>query len=387
MKLFIYFIYFLLFNFLISFADDCGQNTNCPHKKSRYFFCQKDEMRIGQEFGKAACVYNPDDLLPDLIPMKLPLPVCLSIEKSSFKCKVYQVGRETGMIDVLFEDYMQDDCSSSANEWMCLCDLQDIPCACEIKVCLSSDINLFPNVEKDIAVANWMWNNTDNKCEVMCNAFIAINNTKIFTGSEPNDCLKRRAFVINDKYIRDNGTEYTYMCQVLGISVYNLTEILIHEIGHIMGLAHHTESDDSNPCNDVEGGSGGLMGWFARYNYGKKGEFTNDDICQFKKLYCPDLVGVNDYNSNKDKKSKPFPNPSEDITNISFSLNSYSETTILYVYNYLGNTVKILDLKNLDFSNEEHIIQVPTNDLAPGQYFYKIVNETTVETGKFIIVR
>jgi hypothetical protein len=119
---------------------------------------------------------------------------------------------------------------------------------------------------------------------------------------------------------------------------------------------------------------------------GKKVNLLLTTFANLKSLLS-DLVGVNDYNSNKDKKSKPYPNPSEDITNISFSLNSYSETTILYVYNYLGNTVKILDLKNLDFSNEEHIIQVPTNDLAPGQYFYKIVNETTVETGKFIIVR
>ncbi len=384
---------FIVFNIMIMTSSDidepCGKETNCPKKQHKYFFCLENDQSTNLI---ANCATDPWVMYPSYIPLTVDLPVCLEFDSNSFgNCESYSILTQTGALEILKKEYMQEDCSDSPYQWMCLCGFENKPCACTIKVKLSSDPGDFDNPTTAIACANLMKAYPASACKLDCIITkICINNTEGFTGSSPDDCYKMNQFVINDRYIRENNNYAGFLYSQKKV-VYNLVEILMHEIGHIMGLHHHTITNEQGridkACPDNPDFSGGIMNNTARFQAGHKGNLSDDDICQFKKLYCPDLVGVNEYNTEKNKKSQPFPNPSEDITNISFSLSSYSETTILYVYNYLGNTVKILDLENLDFSNEEHIIQIPTNDLAPGQYFYKIVNETTVETGKFIIVR
>ncbi len=364
--------------------DDCGQNTVCTDKKYKYMFCKQNDWSSESTLYRI-CADDPFSLEPEYIPLTPPMPICVSFDMNSLKCDEYKMGKPTGGNQYLVfkKSLVVQECNNAVYDWLCLCGLENEPCKCEVKVMFSDEEILFPANSDIIARSRIYWFNSENECELSCQyTYIAFNNTKEFTGTDPDNCLKEK-FFINDYFFQEDETYTVYLTQE-GLIVYNFIQWLQHELGHIFGLDHHMFEDDSPTCDEF---SWGLMNASFSSLGGTRTYLSSDDICQFKKLHCPDLVGVNEYYTNKDKKSKPFPNPSEDITNISFSLSSYSETTILYVYNCLGNTVKILDLKNLDFSNEVHIIQIPTNDLAPGQYFYKIVNETTVETGKFIIVR
>jgi len=387
MKKIIYLCLTLLLLKISLLAEDCGINTQCPDKNYSYIFCEKDATS-GRYINKVyKCTNNPYSLAPDYIPLKPPIAICLKLDRTTFKCDEYKVGKQSGgeQHSVLNVTKIDEELNTGIYEWLCLCGMQNEPCKCEIDVILDGDNNHFN--PGDLAYAKYRQSSepiSGYECELDCDSQIGFNNTQDFTGSSPDDCVKSKAFFVNNSMI-ESDENYGMTILIDGFIIYNFLEILEHEIGHLFGLNHHREN--GFPICDNEEPADGVMSQGELPAYTQRNHLSQDDICQFKKLHCPDLVGVNEYNSNKAKKSKPFPNPSEDITNISFSLSSYSETTILYVYNCLGNTVKILDLKNLDFSNEVHIIQIPTNDLAPGQYFYKIVNETTVETGKFIIVR
>lgn len=378
-------------NYSILRAEDCGITTNCPSMKYAYHLCNTTTNETIVE-----CIEDLSQLPSGYTVLTLPLPICVIWEYDENMPSEYTIGNETHYNAKVFKNqYSVIECMETPYIWNCLCGRQNDPCTCTLKVKLSDDYEDFTDewwerdVAETIAAARIPWSN----CEINCKSSeINFNNTVEFTGAAPESEYKYRNFFINDEYMQTPGYLDRRELERFNYKVYNFKEILLHEIGHFLGLEHHTYVDretktEISLCDNGDYEVRGLMNACARDYHGKYQGVNDDDICQFKRLHCPDLTGVDDYYTNKDKKSKPFPNPSEDVTNISFSLNSYSETTILYVYNYLGNTVKILELMNLDFSNEEHIIQIPTNDLAPGQYFYKIVNETTVETGKFIIVR
>jgi photosystem II stability/assembly factor-like uncharacterized protein len=80
-------------------------------------------------------------------------------------------------------------------------------------------------------------------------------------------------------------------------------------------------------------------------------------------------------------KLKLYPNPANDVTNVSFVLAKNSDVTIR-VFNIAGQMVKTVTMKNVDAGSQTFPIEV--NGLKPGTYIVKFNAGLQDETGKFI---
>lgn len=76
-----------------------------------------------------------------------------------------------------------------------------------------------------------------------------------------------------------------------------------------------------------------------------------------------------------------YPNPSNDVTNLHFSLENQGLVNI-QLFNAKGQVVK--QIHNGQLANGEYFIQVEMNDLNNGQYIYVIQTEDAVLSGKVL---
>ncbi|GAB1431221.1 hypothetical protein MASR2M18_20560 [Ignavibacteria bacterium] len=105
---------------------------------------------------------------------------------------------------------------------------------------------------------------------------------------------------------------------------------------------------------------------------------SDDDKCQFMKLYCPTLVTVEEAQStNNTQIRQPYPNPTSYSVTISFSTKK-SEHITISVFNQLGQKAALLT--DADYYPGEHIVTYDMDNLPYGVYWYQIVsngNQTT----------
>jgi hypothetical protein len=315
-KYLIIIITLILLSFNGSYSQGCGDITNCD-KKYPYLYC-----KINDTYGNNRLVYYLNCLInknyysnTDKAPIKMELPLCLYFDKSSLSCDKCRIGNQTGFsLEVFSKNHIYGDMDYATYSWLCLCNEQLLcscpedqnktaiiekdkysdDCHCQITVKFSSDPGDFTSASEGIASAKLEW--TDD-CKMSCMNYININNTRDFTGSQPSDCYKSKNFIVNDYYLLSNSS---YLNEALshGLLLYNLSEILLHELGHILGLDHYTEKQldgtDAYICYNNGAISSGVMNVNVRNSKGKKFGLTNDDICYFKGLYCPELTPVFD---------------------------------------------------------------------------------------------
>ena len=79
-----------------------------------------------------------------------------------------------------------------------------------------------------------------------------------------------------------------------------------------------------------------------------------------------------------------YPNPFYENTTISWQLPKDAHV-VLKVYNFTGREVKIL--VNCDQSQGEHRITFDTTGLPAGVYFYQLLVDVSVKTGKMVVCR
>ncbi|MFP4369328.1 MAG: matrixin family metalloprotease [Candidatus Kapaibacterium sp.] len=216
------------------------------------------------------------------------MPICLNF-LSSGNSQAYIESESGHDILVYDETYIITDEVDSETAWNCLCGTFPPPCNCEIDFEFSDDPDdFFPSAGSTIGLARW--NYFSYSCLLRCSkSKIYINNTREFTGSAPSNPAKKYAYHINNGILASDPGLIDQLPPYA--TVYNLTNLLTHELGHILGLGHHTKTDGSKACPEE---SNGIMNATTAGNDYKE-NLSTDDICAFKKLHCPGLVGVDDH--------------------------------------------------------------------------------------------
>ena len=103
-----------------------------------------------------------------------------------------------------------------------------------------------------------------------------------------------------------------------------------------------------------------------------------DDI----NIYDPNATNVSVSENEFVQAMKLFPNPTNDIANLSFNLENDREVNI-YVTDMVGKTVKFVDNNNLNPGTHNYTIN--TNELPAGVYFVNIAVEGKVITQKLLV--
>jgi len=96
---------------------------------------------------------------------------------------------------------------------------------------------------------------------------------------------------------------------------------------------------------------------------------------------CNGYVGIEEQNNFTDDKLKIYPNPAQSKLTIEFEIEK-TETNSILIKNVLGQTVKIVDIKQL--SNGENKVEIDISNLQSGLYFIKMQLNKTHVLKKFI---
>lgn len=362
----------LAFFYTSILADDCGQPQYCSgDKQYPYTTCD-----VG--FGlNAKCSSNP---LLEMNPAVLivPFPICLKLspkesERGPTSIKMPDINNETGVHEVEIynriglEAPLLGDFDCAENAWNCICGKENSSCQCEIFVKFSSrieDISGDPYVVN--ATARYItYSLGDGTCDVLCNgndigeqysSYILINNTnqkkRIRNGKVTQWYYNNSKWDdVKDVIDANNSNEY---------AVYNLCDVLQHELGHMYGLQHFDEHCIS------EGNTGQMKS--VRYANQPYSGLSNDDKCAFMKLYCNNLVSVQENQTSSNVRN--FPNPAINELNIEFNVKSSFENVSILCYDVYGKYLGTF--YNKVVNKGVHNTQINLSGFVKGVYFYKI---------------
>ncbi len=178
-----------------------------------------------------------------------------------------------------------------------------------------------------------------------------------------------------------------------GFSVGSFFNLIQHEIGHFLGL-HHPEGDPgqgdyfsctncytANPVYFVTGAYNpdGYQTIMAQNNIQVNEptfELTDEDKCQFQKLYCPDNVdwaacpaGVKEPSAVSPAGPEVYPNPTNGACQLSFDV-PIRDFVQIAIYDVLGNRLRLV---TSDYENAgTRSISLGTESLPPGHYVCRI---------------
>jgi hypothetical protein len=133
-----------------------------------------------------------------------------------------------------------------------------------------------------------------------------------------------------------------------GYSDHSFRDLIEHEIGHFLSMQHADRvTDDSVQCpnNYTQCRKKIPNYWMMMSTAGfRAGEAPKglgpDDICMFKKMYCPDQLGVAPAQNEEPEPPSPevYPNPSNGGMTLSYTVSKYSFVQVM-IYDALGNVV------------------------------------------------
>lgn len=103
-----------------------------------------------------------------------------------------------------------------------------------------------------------------------------------------------------------------------------------------------------------------------------------EEMAQFS----ADVVGIDDNQAGLDNLSL-FPNPVDDVMNLSFGLNNAKSSVEITVYSVLGDVVYHLDQQTFETGN--HTVNIDLGGLQSGIYFMSFKSGYTVQTRKFTV--
>jgi hypothetical protein len=169
-----------------------------------------------------------------------------------------------------------------------------------------------------------------------------------------------------------------------GHNTYNLCDILLHEIGHILGLNHFNASHCNNVKEDDDPTSWSRMREFMPANKDLQG-LTIYDKCAVAKLHCPTLTDVDDNNLSEDVSIKSFPIPAVGNLNLEFKTLNDAVEAKFQLFDIFGNLL-IEKYYNCQRAGINHI-NIDLTQMDVGCYFYKINVENTILSDKVIVAR
>ena len=242
----------------------------------------------------------------------------------------------------------------------------------------------------------------DHDCNVPCgNHKIFINTTpRFFTNSDdPNDMPEElvRCYA-NFGWRQPWSSGYAVTGYVNGVAQgvssskwYDLSSIIIHEMGHYLGLP-----DRDVQCGNLAKGDqcgkydpSSIMAHLASGQ--ERAREGLDDCCWIRKLYWPDKVppcpadGVSYGDLFKLDLEQSYPNPSSGGTSIDFS-NGRTLPITIEVYDILGRSQLSLANRQI-FEPGHHTVLIGPNQLPSGKYIYSLRAEGQVLSREMTIIK
>jgi len=389
-------IIFLCFIFAYSlFAGaPCGEITNCdPNKAYPYVMCNSLNGSITE-----CCMVDPfttrtDPPSPDIYgpARKASLPICIDFDGSG-PDEIYGYVCGDGSspehakcyADII---YKKSDFVSNSNQasfrWNCLCGVQDSPpCSCHIKVSFIDKNNnefsdpAFNNNAISLFKTNPPGENQlelPDKCKPKCdNIIIYLNNTPDFHGSsfiKDVNGIERtcyRTFYFINEYLDQNLKDTEPQS-------YNLQDLLTYSLGRILGLGQ-------GDCSGFNNSS--IMNGVPQ---GKRQNLSQDDICMFKRLYCPELTPVIETNDSDLINFRSFPSPVTDIFNLSFNVKNEGEIVSINLFNILG--VQVIETINKVYPSGINLEKIDFSSFESGIYIYSISMDNSIFNGRIILIK
>lgn len=326
-------ILFILPLAIYSQNSNCNKPERCPNKKYPYFKCDANSTVICTE-------------TPTSPPVRIPFdwPICIEYVRNSDNPGNIEMFYQPGVLWVFLEDQQTIGASLNCalNTWQCLCDKDKEPCKCTIKVRWCKDPNFFkPNPRYVFATARMAY--SSDICKTACLeqstnpvTEIVFNNTKEFHGE-----WKYQGKTYYQKFFYNVPENWKNLqpFQDYNPRVISFCDVLIHELGHIFGLAHYL-NDNGSPMCGSENESIGIMDpyadpqrWWA-FNKDNVG-LSNDDKCAFMKLMCPTKLDV-EFCKQSNSETDFYPNPSECNLALTFDWDK-NEKVVVRLFDVLGN--------------------------------------------------
>ncbi len=362
-------------NYVYGQGDDCGTVTNCPNKEYPFTVCDEDDPTHPGEW-EYYCSTTPHDNSPPLNPYFVFLPICYDIDESieQIPSEIEMTG--TSVIKVFDRDEAIESLNEAGDIWNCLCGEEDRACQCSIRVRFTSNPREYndPRLDARTTLGFTRMSYFPFFCQGACqNMEVVLNNTSAFRDMRSG--YPQNSF-INEQIIEDYQPADIFSDLGTDNNTYNFLHVIVHELGHVLGLDHY----DEHPCGGDP--SSGLMNSTLPENISYAG-LSIDDICMFKKIYCPDLVPVEERIIKEDTDVYNYPNPIEDVTRLTFTVPQKGANVKIIVYNQLGRKVSVPVERFYTGGNYDE--QIDLSGLSSGLYYYTVQIDNKTKTGKMVV--
>ena len=288
-------------------------------------------------------------------------------------------------------------------EWKSNCPLSDTTVRgddiCCIKIYWSTDVIDFAlepteKIENILAKAFPKYTNTDNcdSIQVLCGREIVINATRAFL--KPIEVPDVQFLIPSRFFFTDSipsGKDAVFNINYDStFKFYSLEDVLLHEIGHILGFNHSFDSI----CNTkVEGDSVESIMFFDQPHSYKQG-LTWQDRCAYKRANCcpiPDTSAnqmflngsacdlASTVEQIKKLQALSYPNPADQWVFVPTSVEgNYS----VEIYDYVGRQYFNGSLESFDSK-----IGIPVGHLANGNYVIRVTMSKNIQDFSIVIAR
>ena len=368
-KFFIIFL-FIYFNNTFSALSQCGNITDCPAGINYpYQFC-KNPPDPNQGVAQVICTDDPFNLIGNgYNALKIDIPICINPNEITNPIpNRVDINVQSGTVEVFDRTAAINEMNQACYDWNCLCGKQNDQCQCQISCSFSTNASEFGSSGSEALAQSksiyWAY-----YCTVQCGqSFIAVNNS--------NDFCDNVGGYPTRYFITEDNINLQTMAQIkqANCEVYDFLQIMLHEIGHVLGFDHY---DDCTPSihGIMDAKQDMATGTFAGLNI--------YDKCMFKKLYCPDLVPVKEqYAQNNDDELNGY-NYAIKRFEVNYELPDNIKIINIGIYNYLGQFV--MNLNAQDIMNVNHKLILNCSDLTYGFYYLYIETDKNILFCKLLL--
>lgn len=276
-------------------GQSCGATQNCnPNLAYPYRFCNPSTGR-----AEIRCSNTPN-AEPGLTPYKVQMPACMKFIASSSDPESSTMEDENGArLDVNLPSDWGDVVNNAVDAWNCLCGYSSENStlnSCCIPIQWSDNPNDFLGDAVGTLGITYVPGavTSFDRCQPQCvNGVLAmdsngrprvyLNNTTEFTRYNPASGLIQRSLYSSGAL--PNGPGGAALRP--GFAVFSLRDVVTHEFGHWLGMRHLDDTPDCSPGVTKHG----IMIKNTTANRDPR-SLSDQDKCQFMKLYCPVLTTV-----------------------------------------------------------------------------------------------
>ncbi len=363
-------------------------DERCINQKFSYRFCDQ----FGHMVEKCSSNPNNDkDFSPPLRPAKKATPLCLRGDWSGLEFQRITIDpslpADPGLNVIVFDLIdMQGILTQAEREWTWLCPGQGPNREynyCCLTVKFSDRWTSFQGLDKASTrafvhdpVQDFLGD--EAYCRTDCQGSeLVLNGERPFTLIEKNGGVPKNFFFTRNP----NGAQNL----VPELKYASMHSILLHEIGHWLGLGHSGADQFGKYC----GTSGSIMvpGYVGEWSWVDRG-LTEEDKCAFMKLYCcastADALEVDDDGAIAESRSfQVVPNPAHQGTvTVALSDALYGHALSLRMLNSAGDVVL-----ERAVSREERELVIDIAELAGGAYFMQVTHDQGVAGYKVTVQR